>query len=226
MKFYITQAFPQWKFFSFPQRVHILVYLLAVADDGGRVGVWPEQICNRTGLLLSTVHKCLSLFLQEGIIDAVSGTAQLTPPSGIELPQPSTPNTQHSTPNTQKLPLRGVGGSSNTRKQCFQKPTLSEVADYVREKGYHFDPETFWNFYESKGWMVGKNKMKSWHAACVTFEKRTSNPQPSTPNTQHLTPNLQSQYERNRNQARIDYLTAEGQGTLQTTADLLSLIPE
>ena len=39
--------------------------------------------------------------------------------------------------------------------------------------GYTFDPEAFWNFYESKGWRVGNHVMKSWTSACVTWQKRT-----------------------------------------------------
>ena len=42
---------------------------------------------------------------------------------------------------------------------------------HVREKGYTFDPERFWNFYESKGWRVGSHVMKLWTAACVTWQK-------------------------------------------------------
>lgn len=54
----------------------------------------------------------------------------------------------------------------------FTPPTLSEVQDYIDEKGYHIDANTFIDFYESKGWMVGKNKMKDWKAAVRTWEKR------------------------------------------------------
>ena len=54
----------------------------------------------------------------------------------------------------------------------FVKPTLEEVADYVRENGFTFDPEHFWNFYESNGWRVGYRQMKSWRSACVTWQKR------------------------------------------------------
>ena len=54
----------------------------------------------------------------------------------------------------------------------FTPPTLSEVQDYISEKGYHIDAESFIDFYESKGWMVGKNKMKDWKAAVRTWEKR------------------------------------------------------
>ena len=57
--------------------------------------------------------------------------------------------------------------NSNT----FIKPTLEELEKYIIEKGYHFDAETFIAFYESNGWKVGKNPMKSWKGACVTWEK-------------------------------------------------------
>ena len=53
----------------------------------------------------------------------------------------------------------------------FEKPTVEEVAAHIREKGYTFDAEEFWNFYESKGWRVGSHVMKSWTSACVTWQK-------------------------------------------------------
>ena len=54
----------------------------------------------------------------------------------------------------------------------FRRPTVEEIAAYVAEKSYHFDPELFWAFYESKGWKVGSSPMVSWRAACVTWEKK------------------------------------------------------
>jgi hypothetical protein len=57
-------------------------------------------------------------------------------------------------------------------KKGFVKPTIEEVDAYIKEKGYHFDAEQFWNHYESVGWMIGKNHMKDWHCACATWEGR------------------------------------------------------
>ncbi len=60
--------------------------------------------------------------------------------------------------------------------KSFDLPTLQEVEDYLRSQKVR-DPkenaERFFNFYESKGWMIGKNKMKNWKAAIKTwkFEK-------------------------------------------------------
>jgi hypothetical protein len=52
--------------------------------------------------------------------------------------------------------------------------------EYIKEKGYHFDAESFFAFYESKGWMVGINKMKNWKMACVTWENGRRNKSFST----------------------------------------------
>lgn len=54
----------------------------------------------------------------------------------------------------------------------FVPPTIDDVRAYINEKGYTFTAEAFVGFYESNGWMVGKNKMKSWHGACTTWQNR------------------------------------------------------
>lgn len=54
----------------------------------------------------------------------------------------------------------------------FAPPSIDEVQSYVSEKNYSVDAESFVAFYTSKNWFVGKNKMKDWHAAVVTWEKR------------------------------------------------------
>ena len=64
--------------------------------------------------------------------------------------------------------------SIEKKREGFARPTLEEVKAYVIEKGYRFDPEAFFSFYESNGWKVGKNPMKSWKDACTTWEKRES----------------------------------------------------
>ena len=55
---------------------------------------------------------------------------------------------------------------------AFVPPSVSDVAQYCREQGYHINAESFVSFYASKGWMVGKNRMKDWKSAVVTWENR------------------------------------------------------
>ena len=54
----------------------------------------------------------------------------------------------------------------------FNKPTVLDVKNYCDERQNNIDPEAFIAFYESKGWMIGKNKMKDWKQAIITWEKR------------------------------------------------------
>ena len=60
-------------------------------------------------------------------------------------------------------------------KGRFHPPTLDEISLYVSSKGYTFDPEMFFNHYESNGWQVGRTPMKNWHSACVTWQKHQKN---------------------------------------------------
>ncbi len=56
----------------------------------------------------------------------------------------------------------------------FVKPTPAEVEEYARTIDYKIDGEAFCDFYESKGWVVGKSPMKDWKA-CVRTWKRMDN---------------------------------------------------
>ena len=47
---------------------------------------------------------------------------------------------------------------------------VQEVRDYVQEKGYHFNPDEFYAFYESSNWHRGKTKITNWKQCCVTWE--------------------------------------------------------
>ena len=53
-------------------------------------------------------------------------------------------------------------------KRRFTKPSRMDVYEYMAEKhvnDYETESEKFFDFYSSKGWFVGKNKMKDWRAA-------------------------------------------------------------
>ena len=62
----------------------------------------------------------------------------------------------------------------------FTPPSVSDVKDYCETRSNTVDPESFHDFYESKGWMVGKNKMKDWKAAVRTWEKKDLDHQKNT----------------------------------------------
>ena len=59
---------------------------------------------------------------------------------------------------------------SRSEKKRFVPPTIEQVTEYVKQRGSKVDPQGFIDFYESKGWMVGKTPMKDWKAACRNAE--------------------------------------------------------
>lgn len=84
-------------------------------------------------------------------------------------------------PGRQNLPPEntsrdtGIKDTCNeeARKPAFKAPTLEEVAAYVQEMGYSMIPQSFYDYYASVGWTVGKNKpMKDWKASVRRWEAR------------------------------------------------------
>jgi hypothetical protein len=65
-------------------------------------------------------------------------------------------------------------GKVNNKKEVkkFQKPTIDEINEYCIERKNGINANAFYDFYESKDWMVGKNKMKDWKACIRTWEQR------------------------------------------------------
>lgn len=61
--------------------------------------------------------------------------------------------------------------TNNNIAKAFKKPTVEEIKNYCLERKNNVDAQTFYDFYESKGWLIGKNKMKDWKACVRTWEK-------------------------------------------------------
>jgi hypothetical protein len=66
-----------------------------------------------------------------------------------------------------------VNNTVNKKKKSvsFKKPTIIEIKEYCTERKNNVDSETFYHFYESKDWQIGKEKMKNWKSCIITWEK-------------------------------------------------------
>jgi hypothetical protein len=69
----------------------------------------------------------------------------------------------------------GIPKTQKTKNTNFIPPTIEEVEAYCQERGNDVDAEKFVAFYSAKGWMIGKNKMKNWKMAVITWEKSGNN---------------------------------------------------
>ena len=66
-----------------------------------------------------------------------------------------------------------------SNKEQSIPPTVDEVRAYCDSRGNGIDPEMFIAFYEARGWKIGKDRMKSWKACVVTWEKRRQEQTPT-----------------------------------------------
>ena len=57
-------------------------------------------------------------------------------------------------------------------KGRFVKPSVEEIRAYCLERNNGINAQQFFDYYESKGWMIGKNHMKDWKASVRTWENR------------------------------------------------------
>lgn len=147
-----------------------------------------EYIAELLGVSVSWASKCLSHLLDLGLVrvvkfdgrkryveSTIQFKADLNDSSmqdGIKVPH--TNNNEY---------INNTLSNKDTR-QKFVKPSIEEIRQYCQEKGVNVDAEQFFNFYESKGWLIGKSPMENWRAAVSTWAKRMV----KSPNTSGTTP--------------------------------------
>lgn len=66
-------------------------------------------------------------------------------------------------------------------KNIFVVPKIEEIKKYCVERNNKINPLQFYDYYQSNGWMVGRNKMKDWRAAVRTWERKSKANSPPTP---------------------------------------------
>jgi hypothetical protein len=77
------------------------------------------------------------------------------------------------------LPTQSEGNAIKESKvnenkiKRFIKPTIEDI----KKEFPNFNAEHFYNYYESNGWMVGRNKMKDWNATVKNWMAKDYNQQ-------------------------------------------------
>jgi hypothetical protein len=81
----------------------------------------------------------------------------------------------------ERLRYRNVTVTPTNQPNQPNQPTIEDVRNYCKERGNDVDANKWHNFYSSKGWMIGKNKMKDWKAAVRTWETKHGIVKPKPP---------------------------------------------
>lgn len=99
------------------------------------------------------------------------------------------PNSTENNPNVNVNDNVNVISSNEDKAKSvsrFVAPSLAEIQEYCKEKGFNVDAESIYDHYTANGWVQGKNKpIKDWRAAVRQWARREgefSKPQPQTNN--------------------------------------------
>ncbi len=132
-----------------------------------------KYFANLYGKSKTTVSKWVSELVKEGFVKVKltykEGTKEIenryiTITKGGDRKQGVNPLVKKLKDNTTIL--------NNNTTYSNSKPSVEEIKQYCLDRNNGIDAEQFYDFYESKNWYVGKNKMKNWQAAVRTWEKR------------------------------------------------------
>jgi len=149
-------------------------------------------------LLLKIAFEPIKLQLERNIVkwDVIKEKRSLAGKKSAEIKKQNSTNSTHvesveqnstnSTVNVNDNVSVNVNGNvinKEREKKNFSPPSLLEVQDFIIEKKYGVNAHSFWNFYESKNWMVGKNKMKDWKKAIAGWDSRDKPNKPQNGNT-------------------------------------------
>lgn len=156
-----------------PSNAKYLALYMASYMNMNRDVAWPSQktIERETRLAHATILKWLDFLVEEGWLAKQSGSRIESNRYWISFPNEVGQSLTYV--NQREEVGQPLTSNNNTitntiiRDKKFKPPTVKEVQEYSST----IDAERFCDFYESKGWMVGKNKMKDFKAAIRNWER-------------------------------------------------------
>jgi hypothetical protein len=176
----------EWEWYSDNNCFRVFLHLLLKANHKekrfkgielkvGSIVTSRDLLARETGLSSQQVRTALNKLISTNEITSVTSS------QGTILQIVSYEKYQIATSeitNEQPTSNQQVTTNKNVKKENkFIIPTFNDVLEYCMQNNLDVDGVKFINFYESKGWMVGKNKMKDWKAAIRTWVKPESKAQ-------------------------------------------------
>lgn len=164
--------------------LYALIY--SYSDGGSAFYGSTEYLAKRLGSSKSRIIKVLNEMVSKGLIikkssgrfnfyvtnfNYVCNTEEV--PVSVQHParcQIDTESSVSPTPNNINNNIK-----NNISVTRFVKPKVEEIEAYCKERNNSVDAQQFFDYYESKGWKVGKSPMKDWKSAVRTWERNDFN---------------------------------------------------
>ena len=149
--------------------------ITALCNMNGKCTASTEYFCRVYEVSRASIQNWLSLLEKNGYITRVliyrQGSKEIL---SRYIKLVDKPSLKMCTDNT-NINITNTNLTDSNTKGSFVKPTIIDIKEYCKERKNNVDCETFFDFYESNGWKVGKNKMKNWKASVRTWEKSRNN---------------------------------------------------
>mgnify|MGYP003631978746 FL=1 len=149
--------------------------ITALCNMNGKCTASTEYFCRVYEVSRASIQNWLSLLDKNGYITRVliyrQGSKEIL---SRYIKLVDKPSLKMCTDNT-NINITNTNLTDSNTKGSFVKPTIIDINEYCKERKNNVDADTFFNFYESKDWLIGKNKMKNWKACIITWEKSRNN---------------------------------------------------
>jgi hypothetical protein len=170
----------EWEWYSDNNCFRLFLHLLLKANHKekrfkgielkvGSIVTSRDLLARETGLTSQQIRTALTKLISTNEITSVtSSQGTIIQIVSYEKYQVSTNEITNEQPTSNQ---RATTNNNVKNEKKFIIPTFNDVLEYCMQNNLDVDGVKFINFYESKGWMVGKNKMKDWKAAIRTWVK-------------------------------------------------------
>ena len=149
--------------------------ITALCNMNGKCTASTEYFCRVYEVSRASIQNWLRLLEKNGYITRVliyrQGSKEIL---SRYIKLVDKPSLKMCTDNT-NINITNTNLTDSNTKVGFVKPTIIDIKEYCKERKNNVDCETFFDFYESNGWKVGKNSMKNWKASVRTWEKSRNN---------------------------------------------------
>ncbi len=164
--------------------------ITALCNMNGKCTASTKYFCNLYEVSRGSIQNWLKMLEENGYIERTvifkQGSKEILS-RYIKLKDKG--SLKNYTDNT-NINITNTNLTDSNSKERFKKPTLDEVKNYCILRKNNIDAEAFIDFYESKNWQIGKNKMKDWKACVRTWERRETKKPTMSKIHQHLQKNL------------------------------------
>lgn len=121
----------------------------------------------------AVIHSCM--YEVDGSLRCPSVDARISKEMSVRLVRQGAAEKRWKQPTTIAHKSSATAGRS-----VFVKPTIAEIREYMKSKGYNVFADEFYDYYESNGWMIGKNHMKDWKATVRRWAMKNGRDRSST----------------------------------------------